>query len=112
MTTAKKGITRKTATTSTKYTQGRNLTFYFNSVKRSGKDKREDAFLMVDSEELITLADTLRDDHELPPKEVAAILLQLILEEGNINMTYGDEVKKDESTSTFDISAVLAALKK
>ena len=106
MAAAKKGITRKT-TTATKYAQGRNLTFYFNSVKRSGKERREDAFLMVDSEELITLADALRDEHELPAKEVAEILLTLIIEEGNINMTFGDEIKADETTSKFDVDSIL-----
>ena len=101
-------ITRETKTT--KYAQTRNLTFYFNNVKRSGKEKREDAFLMVDSEELILLADTLRDEHEMAAKEIAPLLLDLIIKQGNVNMTFGDEEHKDESTSTFDTAGLLAAL--
>ena len=107
----KTGITRKTS--ATKYKQGRNLTFYFNSVKRAGAEKREDAFLMVDSEELITLADALHEEHDMEPKEIAVILLGLIIDEGNINMTFGNEVKKSaDSTGKFNAAAILASLGK
>ena len=109
MAAANKGITRKT--TATKYKQGRNLTIYLNDVKRSGKEKREDSFVMIDSEELIELADTLRDEHEMSSPDIAKVLLN-ILADSKVNMTFGDEVKSDETTSKFDIAGVLAELKK
>lgn len=97
----KQGMTRKSKTTATKYKQGRNLTFYFNAVKRSGPEKREDSFLMVDSEELIELADDLREGTELTSQEISKILLQIVLDEGSVNMSFGDEEKTDSSTHKF-----------
>ncbi len=98
-------ITKKTS--AKKYKQAQNMTIYFNSVKRSGKEKREDAFLMIDDEKLIGLATTLRDEHDLPKKEIAIVIMGLILEEGNVNCTLGDEEKHDASNSDFDIASIL-----
>ena len=101
----------KKKTTSTKYVQARNLTFYFNDCKRSGKERREDAFLMVDDEELIELADTLRDQGE--DKDIIAKLCLSLMIKGNINMSFGDEQSTDKHVEVEEsaVATLLAQLK-
>ncbi len=104
---AKPAIKRDSKVSTAKYKQARNLTFYFNGQKRSGKDKREDAFLMVDDVKLIAIADGLREaEHE--PTAIATILIGLMLKQGKLNMTFGDEIKASSDDSEFDVDAVLA----
>ena len=102
-------IKKKTA--STKYVQSRNLTFYFNDCKRSGKEKREDAFLMIDDAELIELADTLREQGE--DKDIIAKLCLSLMIKGNINMSFGDEQSTDKHVEVeqSEVQSLLAQLK-
>ena len=102
-------ITKKT--TASKYVQSRNLTFYFNDCKRSGKEKREDAFLMIDDEELIELADTLREQGE--DKDIIAKLCLSLMIKGNINMSFGDETTTQKSVEVEEsaVATLLAQLK-
>ena len=97
--------------TAKKYVQQRNLTFYFNDCKRSGKEKREDAFLMVDDEQLIELADTLREAGE-ERQIVAKVLLSLLID-GNVNMSFGDETTTQKSVEVEEsaVATLLAQLK-
>ena len=98
--------------TAKKYVQQRNLTFYFNDCKRSGKEKREDAFLMVDDEQLIELADTLREAGE-ERQIVAKVLLSLLID-GNVNMSFGDEQSAEKHVEVAEdkVALLLAAFKK
>ena len=100
----------RTDATATAVNETRHLTIYLNSIKRTDKaGKKQDAFIMIDDKDLIELADVLLKEG-LEKPQIATVILNAITQQGNVNMTFGNETKQAESK--FDIAGILASLKK